>query len=81
MFLHPHTDDILAVYTRPRPRCATLKLLPEKLIERLVRLRIGASGLIEIGDSLEGMKNQADQYEAEEKATRCRTYDHDILKP
>lgn len=57
------------MYTQPRPGCATPKLLPEKLIERLVSLRIGASGLIEIGDSLEGMKNQADQYEAEENAT------------
>lgn len=57
------------MYTQPRPGCAALKLLPKKLIEGLVRLRIGASGLIEIGDSLEGMKNQADQYEAEVNAT------------
>lgn len=45
------------------------KIAPRKLIEKLVRRRIGASGLIEIGDSFEGMKNQPDQYEAEENAT------------
>lgn len=42
---------------------------PEKLIERLVQLGTGASGLMEIGDTLEGMKNQPDQYEVEENAT------------
>lgn len=57
------------MYTQARPGCAAPKLLPEKLTERLVQLRTGASGLMEIGDTVEGMKNQPDQYEAEENAT------------
>lgn len=52
------------MYTQPRPGCAIPKLLPEKLIEKLVCLRIEASGLINVSDSLEGMKNLDGQIQA-----------------